>query len=75
MDVQETIKAMTRRIADEFKPQQIVLFGSHARGNATQTSDVDILVATTEEVLRRGQIVGTLLRSALREGKVVYEHQ
>jgi hypothetical protein len=34
----------------------------------------DIVVAAQEEVLRRGAIVGTLLRSALAEGKVVYDH-
>ena len=33
----------------------------------------DIVVATPEEVDRRGHFVGTLLRSALREGKVLYE--
>ncbi len=33
----------------------------------------DIVVATPEEVDRRGNMVGTLLRSALREGKVLYE--
>ena len=33
----------------------------------------DIVVATPEEVDRRGHLVGTALRSALREGKVVYE--
>ena len=33
----------------------------------------DIVVATPEEVARRGHLVGTVLRSALREGKVLYE--
>lgn len=32
----------------------------------------DIVVATPEEVDRRGHLVGTLLRSALREGKVLF---
>lgn len=40
----ETIKAITERIADSCHPQQIVLFGSHARGNATEESDIDLLV-------------------------------
>ena len=33
----------------------------------------DIVVATPEEVARRGHLVGTLLHSALREGTVLYE--
>ena len=32
-----------------------------------------IVIATPEEVARRGHLVGTALRSALREGKVLYE--
>ena len=31
-------------IADAFRPQRIVLFGSHAYGNPTPDSDVDVLV-------------------------------
>ena len=33
----------------------------------------DIIVTTPEEIARRGHLVGTVLRAALREGKVVYE--
>ncbi len=33
----------------------------------------DILITTPEEISRRGWIVGTILRSALHEGKVIYE--
>jgi predicted nucleotidyltransferase len=33
----------------------------------------DIIVTTPEEIARRGRLVGTVLRSALREGKVLYE--
>ncbi|MCY3709050.1 MAG: nucleotidyltransferase domain-containing protein [Caldilineaceae bacterium] len=33
----------------------------------------DIIVTTPEEIARRGHIVGTVLRAALRDGKVVYE--
>ena len=97
------IPTMVDRIVEGFQPARIVLFGSHARGTATEWSDVDLLVvfpevidkrdtaveirralgdlpvckdiviATPEEVTRRGQLAGTVLRSALREGRVVYE--
>ena len=29
---------------EEFAPQRVILFGSHARGDATPDSDVDLLV-------------------------------
>jgi len=38
------IDAVCRRIAREFKPERIVLFGSHATGHPTADSDVDLLV-------------------------------
>lgn len=34
---------------------------------------VDIVVTDTDEIDRQGHIVGTVLRPALREGRVVYE--
>lgn len=37
---------LVRRIVDEVDPLRIVLFGSHARGDATEDSDVDLLVIT-----------------------------
>jgi uncharacterized protein len=33
----------------------------------------DIVVTTPEEIRRRGHLVGSILRSALREGKELYE--
>lgn len=33
----------------------------------------DIVVATPDEITSRGNVVGTVLHSALREGRVVYE--
>lgn len=40
----KTIRAIAKRIADEFHPEEIILFGSHAYGNPTAWSDVDLLV-------------------------------
>ena len=34
---------------------------------------VDVIVTDVDEIDRRGHIVGTVLRPALREGKIVYE--
>lgn len=98
----DEIDEMVRRIAERFDPEQIILFGSCARGTARHDSDVDLLVvmpvtgskretqieircalhdihvakdiivATPDEVERRRNIVGTIIRPALREGKVLY---
>ena len=38
------IDQMVRRLVRRFKPEQIILFGSHARGAAGPDSDVDLLV-------------------------------
>jgi uncharacterized protein len=38
------IRAVGRRIAGEFRPQRVILFGSHAYGTAREDSDVDLLV-------------------------------
>lgn len=38
------IQELSRRIAEEFRPDKIILFGSHAYGVAEEHSDVDLLV-------------------------------
>ena len=38
------IKNICRRIAEEFQPEKIILFGSYAYGKPRPDSDVDILV-------------------------------
>jgi len=44
----DVIDRMTRRIIAEVHPQRIVLFGSWARGQANEDSDVDFLVVERE---------------------------
>ena len=46
------IKKWCERVAREFRPEKIVLFGSYARGTPTEDSDVDVLVVMP---LARGQ--------------------
>ena len=38
------IRQMVRRIVSRFHPESIILFGSHARGDAGPDSDVDLLI-------------------------------
>lgn len=44
MITRNDIQRLSQRIAREYKPIRIVLFGSHARGDAGADSDVDLLV-------------------------------
>lgn len=99
----DAVREMVQRIVDNFRPLQVILFGSRARGTDRPDSDVDLLVvvdhagdkrrlaieirralrdaplakdivvSTPEELRRRGDAVGTILRPALMEGKVLYE--
>jgi len=43
------IGRMVERIVQEFDPEQIILFGSQARGDAGPDSDVDLLVVMDVE--------------------------
>ena len=58
--------------------------GRHDSGNHEVTVEIlrtlkdlpfpkDVVVTTPEEIARRGNFVGTVLRPALREGRVLYE--
>ena len=103
MTTEATISTMVDRIVGRFQPSRVLLFGSHARGDASEWSDVDLLVVmgdetdtraaavemrrslgdmsaskdivvtTPEEIASRGDMAGTVLHAALREGRVVYE--
>ena len=105
MSTAEILAEMKDRIVRNFRPAKIILFGSHARGDAGKHSDIDLLVvmsdvedrretavsirrvladlpaskdiivSTPEEIAHKGTLVGTILRPALREGKVIYERE
>ena len=42
--IDKYIRLMAERIVKQFQPEKIILFGSHARGQAGPDSDVDLLV-------------------------------
>src|SRR5260370_781395 len=42
--MQADIGRMVKRIVKQFDPEQVILFGSQARGDAGPDSDVDLLV-------------------------------
>jgi uncharacterized protein len=45
----DAISEMVRRIVEAVHPDKIILFGSHARGEAGPDSDVDLLVVAPSE--------------------------
>jgi predicted nucleotidyltransferase len=45
----EIIEEMKRRLVERFCPDAIILFGSSARGDAEEDSDIDLLVLTPIE--------------------------
>jgi len=100
---EKAFRQAIRRIRQVAQPSKIILFGSYARGEATEDSDldlmiilpgkpdkmaeiirlrraigalgvgVDVLVFSEEEARRRGQVPGTVLYWANKEGKILYE--
>lgn len=99
------LRRLTSQIVSLADPEQVVLFGSHARGDSRPDSDVDLLVVqqtelpttqramplyvglrgygvskdivvyTPAEVDDRRGLPGSLVMTALREGRVLYERQ
>jgi len=54
----ELLNEVTRRLAAEFQPEQVWLFGSHAWGRPDEGSDLDLLVVvphSDERPVRRAQ--------------------
>jgi len=62
---EKLLKSMTETIVDEVNPDEVILFGSHARGTERAGSDVDLLVVMpdAEETRRhRRRVTGRLYR-------------
>lgn len=59
------LDGMVRVIVDRFGPEQIILFGSHARGSAGRDSDVDLLVVMPVAGSKRETQIE--IRQALRQ--------
>ena len=62
---QNQIDRMVKRIVKQFDPEQIILFGSQARGDAGPDSDVDLLVVMDVKGSRLAKRLE--IRGALRD--------
>lgn len=99
----QAINQAVEKLVAAARPSKIVLFGSYARGEENEDSDLDLLVVepavtdkgmemvrlrravghigtgvdillySEEEIAHRGQVPGTVIYWALREGKVLYD--
>jgi predicted nucleotidyltransferase len=51
-EIYERLKKISERLKKEYHAEKVILFGSHAKGEGTEDSDIDILViAPTNERL------------------------
>jgi len=51
----QAIRAVADKIAEEFQPERIILFGSYAYGEPSPDSDVDLLVIMDTRLRSRQQ--------------------
>ncbi|MBM4140728.1 MAG: nucleotidyltransferase domain-containing protein [Nitrospira sp.] len=63
------LRKISKRLKEKYLAEKVILFGSYARGDATEDSDVDILVIapTNERMFERMATVSRLIRD-LRNG-------
>jgi predicted nucleotidyltransferase len=60
----EDIRRVAARIGEAVDAEEVILFGSHARGDARETSDVDFLVIAESDLPRfkRARALHTMFR-------------
>lgn len=46
--IQHALNTFTDRVKNKFAAEQVILFGSYARGDANEYSDVDLVVVATQ---------------------------
>ena len=49
---EEVLSEMVKRIRDAVRPERVILFGSHARGEGSPESDVDLLIVAPSDLPR-----------------------
>ncbi len=68
-EMSERLQKISERLKREYNAERVILFGSYARGEETEDSDVDILVIspTKERMIERMTSVSKIIRD-LRNG-------
>lgn len=64
----QTISQATQVLAQNFKPEKVILFGSYARGNFNENSDLDLMVIENTVVEKMAETIK--LKKALRFLKI-----
>ncbi len=64
MVTQNQINEITKRIVENSQPEKVILFGSYAKGNPTENSDLDLLIVKDSKIPRykRGREIRKHLR-------------
>lgn len=66
MLTEDTIRNVVERIVDVARPSKVILFGSYARGNASENSDLDLMVIEPrvtdpgQEMVRLRMVIGSI---------------
>ena len=71
-ELDKRLHTIGNKIKRDYRAERVILFGSYAKGNATEDSDVDLLVVapTKERFFERMASVRRLIRD-LRDGLAV----
>lgn len=69
MDIPDLIKRISSRLKEQYGAKEVILFGSYARGEAGEDSDIDLLIisATKERFIERQATVRRLVRDLRRK--------
>ena len=64
LEASELLQDIVKRLVEGYSPQKVILYGSHARGNAGEDSDIDLLIIkdTEKPPAERWKEVKRLLR-------------
>lgn len=74
-EIEQKISAITDKIVREYRPEKVILFGSHAWGKPTPDSDVDLLIVKNsrkKRLDRQREITQILFPSGIAVDVLVY---
>lgn len=71
MEQAEIISRIVEKIKEGYNPRKIILFGSYARGNPTEDSDIDLLIIKETNKRRDERFVD--VNEILKKGVVLYD--